>query len=79
MDLSKIMHGFHLIVTWICQNLSMNFSKGLHRFVKDATWICYIDVTKLLDVFFVFFDHLKEDPKSHMLLFQTPHEFVREH
>ena len=93
MDFSKLLLVFVKIVNWTCQIWCMDFSKLihgffridtctfklLHGFVKDATWICYIDVTKLLDVFFVFFDHLKEDPKSYMLLFQTPHEFVREH
>ena len=93
MDFSKLLLVFVKIVNWTCQIWCMDFSKLihgffridtctfklLHGFVKDATGICYIYVTKLLDVFFVFFDHLKEDPKSHMLLFQTPHEIVREH
>ena len=66
MDFSKLLLVFVKIVNWTCQIWHMDFSKLihgffridtctfklLHGFVKDATRICYIDKTKLLDVFF---------------------------
>ena len=54
MDLSKLIHRFLLIVTWICQNWYMDFfSNFLHGFVKIDYWMdfCYIDLSKLFYVF----------------------------
>ena len=54
-DLSKFLHGFLQVVTWICQNIYMDFSNMSHRFVNVATcicWSCYVDLSKLFCVFF---------------------------
>ena len=62
MGLSRLIHGFRLVVTWMCQIFYM-----LHEFVKIDAWIslncymglsntwislsCYMDLTKLFYVF----------------------------
>ena len=47
LDLSKLLHGFvkidtwiSLSVTWICQGCRMDLSKMLHGFIKVVTCIC---------------------------------------
>ena len=50
-DLSKFLHGFLQVVTWICQNWYMDFSKLLYGFVKIDWCIflsCYMDLSKLI-------------------------------
>ena len=39
LDLSNLMHGFFLVVIWICQNWNMDFSKLVHGFLKIYTWL----------------------------------------
>ena len=40
MDLSELTHGFHLVITWIYQNLYMYFSMLIHGFLYVVIWIC---------------------------------------
>ena len=42
------------VVTWICQNWYMDFSKLLHGFVKVARWICKSCFVDLSELFYVF-------------------------
>ena len=62
MDFSKLLHrfvkidkgginGFIEVVTWICQNCYIDFSKSLYGFVIFHTWISlsfYMDLPKLI-------------------------------
>ena len=51
LDLSKLFHGFLLVVRWICQNWYLDLSDLLHGFVKIDTWSslsCYMDLLELL-------------------------------
>ena len=54
LDLSTLLNGFLYVVTWICPNWYVNFSKLSHGFVKIDTWIslsCYMDLSKLFYAF----------------------------
>ena len=62
----RLIHGFILIVTWICEVLYMDFSKLLLGFIKIDPWVslsCYLDLSKLLHVFLALcqVNHLKFD------------------
>ena len=51
LDLSKLFHGFLLVVRWICENWFLIFSDLLHGFVKIDIWSslsCYMDLLELL-------------------------------
>ena len=42
MDWSKLIHGFLYVVTWICHNWCVDFSKLLHEFVQWIRQSCSI-------------------------------------
>ena len=52
MDLSKMLHGYLLVGTWIFQAKNMDFYKFLHGFQSLCLWQIDLSTKKLSDICF---------------------------
>ena len=50
MDLSKMLHGYLLVGTWIFQAKNMDFYKFLHGFQSLCLWQIDLSTKKLSDI-----------------------------